>query len=268
MLALISPAKQLDLDSPLPPADVQMTQPALLTQVAPLAALLKQQSAADLARLMKLSPALAALNHERYAALNIEAECAAATTLAGRPAAYCYAGDVYRGLNARAWTSVERQRAQSQLRILSGLYGILRPMDSIAAHRLEMGTRLPNPRGASLYAYWSEAVTSTIIKILNDVGGPLVNLASAEYFKVVDTAALKRAGIEVITPVFKDGEPGAYRVISFHAKRARGLMASYILRERLEASMDLQGFDDAGYEFDAALSITAQPVFVRAPISR
>ena len=258
MLALLSPAKTLDLSSPLPAT--RPTRARLLGEAARLADVVRGLPAAELADLMGLSEDLAALTAERFAAWEPEHPPAAA-----RPAALTFAGDVYRGLaaaqrfGARDWTE-----AGKTLRILSGLYGLLRPLDLIRPHRLEMGTRLTTDRGADLYAWWGSAVTDLVAEDLAASPGPdvVVDLASQEYSRVVDR---DRLGARVVAPRFLDvpaagGEP---RVVSFFAKQARGEYAAWLVLERVRSVRALRGFAAAGYRYDADRSTPDVPTFVR-----
>jgi cytoplasmic iron level regulating protein YaaA (DUF328/UPF0246 family) len=207
---------------------------------------------------MDLSDALAALNVGRYA--DFRARPRAADL---RPAVLGFDGDVYDGLGARALDADALGFAQRHLRILSGLYGVLRPLDAMQPHRLEMGTRLANERGADLYAWWGDRPARTLKRALRAAGGgTLVNLASAEYFRAVDVAAL---GAPVVQPVFQQWRAGAWKVISFDAKRARGAMARWAIDRRAVDAEDLKGFDADGWRFDARASDARTWAFRRAP---
>lgn len=254
MLALLSPAKTLDLSSALPTR--KSTQPRLLARSAELVAVLRERSPNDLAALMGISPALAELNAERYAQF-----APPFTRRNARPAALTFAGDVYQGLAARErfdqrdWTE-----AQKTVRILSGLYGLLRPLDLIQPYRLEMGIRLATSRGATLYDYWGEAITDLVAEDLAASPGPevIVNLASDEYARAVRPLA------PVVSPRFLDeGERGHYRLVSFFAKRARGEMAAWLVRHRVRSVRALREFDGAGYRYDAGRSSPDRPTYVR-----
>jgi cytoplasmic iron level regulating protein YaaA (DUF328/UPF0246 family) len=258
MLAVVSPAKSLDFETP--PATDRFTTPRLIDDAAALAGVMASKTAPEISRLMSISPALGALNAERFAGWSEHPGPPEA-----RQALLAFDGDVYRGLDAPATFSTrDFTRAQKTLRILSGLYGLLRPLDLILPYRLEMGTRLPNPRGADLSAYWRPRVTDVLRADLEASPGPavLVNLASREYFGAVDEEAL---GARVVAPVFLDvaaagGEP---KIISFHAKRARGAMAGWLVRERVDRLRDLPAFDGLGYRYDPERSAPDAPVFVR-----
>lgn len=261
MILVISPAKALDYTSPLPElAPGLISQPDYLDQAAELITLLRNKSPAEIASLMKLSDALASLNVARYAAWSRPFDEHNA-----RPAVLAFDGDVYDGLSARTLDGEALAWAQQHLRILSGLYGILRPLDLMQAYRLEMGTKLANPRGKDLYAFWGDTQTQALNELLAaelDAGRrpQLVNLASEEYFKSVK--ADKLAG-ELITPVFEDFKDGRYKIISFYAKRARGLMCRFAIERRLSDAEDLKSFDVEGYAFAADASDARNWVFRR-----
>lgn len=254
MLTVISPAKNLDYESALP--TTAFTQPLLQNDMQELAEVCKQLSPMDLSSLMSISDKLAGLNAARFQewSLPFTAENA-------RPAMFAFNGDVYTGLDAYSLAESDLQEAQQHLRILSGLYGVLRPLDLMQAYRLEMGTKLPNPRGKNLYEFWGSIVTEALNNALAEIDtNILVNLASNEYFKVVKPRQLNA---EIITPVFKDQKNGQYKVISFFAKKARGMMARYIIESKARDVDALKGFDTAGYQFDEAMSDAKQLVFTR-----
>ena len=271
MLIVLSPAKSLDFVSPLPP--VAVTDPVLEDQAAALAKLLKPLGAPALAKLMDISDSLATLNADRFKAWSPKAGPPAA-----RPALLAFNGDVYEGLNAATLSANDLAWAQNHLRILSGLYGVLRPLDRLQAYRLEMGTRLANPRGKDLYAFWGHRITD----VLNDLllaqakkskrPPVLLNLASEEYFKSVRCRPVAATAsdpggpglqAEVVSPVFEEEKNGAFKIISFYAKRARGLMARYVTDHRIDAPDDLAAFDLEGYQFAPKVSTPLQPVFRR-----
>ncbi len=254
MLSVISPAKTLDFETPA--STTVHTQPDFLEQSRVLVEILRTYSPPQLSELMSISDKLAGLNAARFA------EWQPPFTLENaKPAAQAFQGDVYVGLEAPAFSDGDNVFAQRHLRILSGLYGLLRPLDLIQPYRLEMGTRLPNPAGKDLYAFWKGTVTEALDEAVAHSGSPvLVNLASNEYFKAVDTQRLKA---RVVTPVFKDEKRGQYKIISFHAKKARGLMAAWMIRERLDDPLGLKDFDVAGYRFNAAMSEGDTLVFTR-----
>jgi uncharacterized protein len=253
MLIVLSPAKTLDFTPA--PDGLAVTQPAFRKESAELAGIAKDLTAADLKRLMGISDKLAELNVERFHAFRSRGA-------KGVPAALAFAGDVYTGLKARELDAPALGWAQDRLRILSGLYGLLRPLDAIQAFRLEMGIKLANPRGEDLYAFWRAEVTRALAKALRGQDDPtLVNLASQEYFGAVDRAALKRP---VVTCYFKEeAEDGATRMIALFAKRARGAMARYAIDGRLDAAEGLKGFDRDGYRFAPSLSTETEWTFTR-----
>lgn len=256
MLMVISPAKTLDTTTPL--ATRQHTQPDLLEHSRELIAVLRGKSPAELAQLMSISDALARLNAGRY-----EDWATPFTPDNARPAVLTFMGDVYEGLDAASLAEDELGWLQQHLAILSGLYGVLRPLDLMQPYRLEMGTRLTNPRGANLYQFWGDTVTDVLRQRIAHSGSPvLVNLSSDEYFKSVKPKAL---GVRVVTPVFQDLKNGQYKVISFYAKRARGLMARWAVQHRVDDVEALRGFNAEGYAFDASASGPDQWVFRRDP---
>lgn len=254
MLTLLSPAKKLKsgpVETPL-----AITRPRLAEDTREIAAVAKQQSAADLKRLMRISDKLAELNAERFKAFDLDGRANSNT-----PAGLTFDGDVYWGLEATSLDQDTLHYAQDHLRILSGLYGLLRPMDAIQPYRLEMGTKMKNPRGSSLYEFWGSRIAQTLD---GDLSGhqekTIVNLASNEYFGAVDTGAL---AARVITADFiniKDGEP--HRPM-YHVKFARGLMARWILQNRVDRAEGLKDFDAEGYRFDPAKSEDGKLVFSR-----
>ena len=262
MLLLLSPAKSLDYDSPLPPG-LAHSQPHFQAQAAELIALLRQRSPQDIATLMSISDKLAALNVARYAAWQPQA-----TADNARQALLAFNGDVYEGLDAASLDLDALQWAQQHLAILSGLYGVLRPLDWLQPYRLEMGTRLANPAGAHLYAFWGARIAQHLDALLaaQPDSGPeaaepvIVHLASQEYFKSVDRQALRARVVEC---VFQDWHGGQFKIISFHAKRARGLMARWAIVQRARRVQQLQEFAAEGYAFDAAASTAQRLVFRR-----
>jgi cytoplasmic iron level regulating protein YaaA (DUF328/UPF0246 family) len=252
MLVVISPAKKLDWTE----RTIQTTQPDFLSEAAELAQTARGLSVAEIQKLMKLSDALATLNFDRFKAFT---EQPTAEDL--RPAALAFAGDTYTGLEAGSLDADEMSWAQDHLRILSGLYGILRPLDDIQAYRLEMGSRLKNPRGKNLYEFWgskiSEALNTQAQRTDTQV---VVNCASQEYFGAVDTDALAP---RVITPVFMEDKPGGPKIVSFYAKKARGSMARYIIQRRLTDPQGVLEFDTGGYQYQPGLSKPDSPGFIR-----
>jgi uncharacterized protein len=258
MLFLLSPAKSLDYDTPVPkPVARLATEPSFIAHSTELIGLLKQRSPAGIAKLMDLSDALAALNVGRY-----QSWSPSFTPANSKPAVLAFDGDVYGGLNARELSLADLRWAQQHVAILSGLHGVLRPLDKLQPYRLEMGTALANPRGKDLYAYWGD----TIAEHLNeraalDASPVIVNLASTEYFRAVDRK--KVLAPRVIDCVFEDWKNGHYKIISFFAKRARGLMARHAIQHRVATPAGLKKFDAEGYGFDAAASSRDRLVFRR-----
>ena len=228
------------------------TQPALLNHAEELLVDLKTLAPQAISSLMSLSDNLGALNYERFQAWQTPF-----TEDNARPAMLAFKGDVYQGLDADSMSADDMRWAQDHLRILSGLYGVLRPLDLMRPYRLEMGTKLANQRGSDLYQFWGDIITDELNAIGSSV---LVNLASTEYFKSVKKKAI---AARIVTPVFMDNKNGTYKIISFYAKTARGLMSSYIIRNRITDVEQLKQFDSAGYRFNPALSETDQWVFVR-----
>jgi cytoplasmic iron level regulating protein YaaA (DUF328/UPF0246 family) len=255
MLILLSPAKSLDLDTPLP-AELPHTLPEFRQEAAQLIEVLRPLAPQQVASLMHLSDALAALNVARYAAWSPRF-----TAKNARPALLTFNGDVYEGLDARSLARSDLDWAQDHLAILSGLYGVLRPLDWMQPYRLEMGTRLATPAGANLYQFWGDRLAEHLNQRLADDPAPvLLNLASQEYFKAVDRKALRPRVVEC---VFEDWKGGSWKIISFHAKRARGLMARHAIQQRARKPEDLRGFDAEGWAHDAAASSTGRMVFRR-----
>lgn len=254
MLLVISPAKSLDYETPAP--EVATTLPDFIPQSAELVDILRQKSPAELGSLMSISDSLAVLNAGRFASWSNKF-----TARNARPALFAFNGDVYEGLDARSLSGKQVDYLQSHLRILSGLYGVLRPLDLMQPYRLEMGTRLANARGKDLYAFWGDSVTATLnAELAAGKARALVNLASDEYFKSVRPKLLN---VPVITPVFEDWKGGRYKIISFYAKRARGLMARYAARKGIVQPEKLKAFDSDGYAFDESASTELTWVFRR-----
>ncbi len=256
MLALLSPAKSLDFKSKLTTS--KRTEPRLLDESAALIDVMRQKSVSDIGSLMNISEELSTLNANRYAEYKDEH-----TRKNSRPAALAFNGDVYQGLQASKFDARDFTEAQKTLRILSGLYGLLRPLDLIQPYRLEMGTRLRTERGKDLYQWWGNEVTDLVKADLEESPGTdvIVNLASGEYFSVIDPS---RLGVRVISPRFEDrDDDGKPRIVSFHAKRARGLMASWLVRSRVRTASAVTNFEADGYTFDSARSTKDTPIFVR-----
>jgi len=254
MLFVLSPAKALDFETPA--TGTPHTQPLFTQQSAELIALLRAYSPQQISELMHLSDTLAGLNVARY-----EAWSPQFTAQNSKQAALAFNGDVYGGLDAATLAPEALAWAQDHLCILSGLYGVLRPLDWMQPYRLEMGTRLPNPQGATLYKYWGAQIANYLNQRLQADATPVVvNLASQEYFKAVDRKALKARVVEC---VFEEHKNGQYKIISFMAKRARGLMARYATQQRLSLPQQLQGFNLEGYAYAPQVSEPDRLVFHR-----
>ncbi|MFD0862600.1 peroxide stress protein YaaA [Sungkyunkwania multivorans] len=253
MKIVISPAKSLDFDSALPTK--RHSEAAFLSEAERLNKLLRKKSARSLSKLMSISPALGELNWERNQSWALPFNQKNA-----RPAVYAFSGDVYRGLDIRTLPEDKLDDLQDKLRIISGLYGILKPLDLMQPYRLEMGTKLPVGAKKNLYEFWRKKVTDKLNEELEE-GELFVNLASNEYFKAIDTKALK---VPVVTPVFKDFKNGEYKTIMTFAKLARGYMTRYIIDTDAHTIDDLKGFDYEGYRYSKELSTKEDElVFVR-----
>ena len=254
MLMVISPAKTLDYQTP--PTTERFTLPEHMDDAAELIEQLRSLGPAEVAELMHLSDKLAALNVARYGSWS--REC---TPQNAKQALLAFKGDVYTGLGADDFSEAELDFAQRHLRMLSGLYGVLRPLDLMQPYRLEMGTRLSNTRGKDLYAFWGERISQWLNQALAEQGDDiLLNLASNEYFSAVRLPALRA---RVINVQFRDLKNGQYKIISFHAKRARGLMARYVIRQRIADPAQLRDFAEQGYRFAAEQSSASELVFLR-----
>ena len=213
----------------------------------------------DVSKLMGISDKLGILNFERYQTWQLPFDKNNA-----RQALFAFKGDVYTGMDAYSFDKDDIEFAQKNLRILSGLYGLLRPLDLIQPYRLEMGTKLENDRGKNLYEFWHDKITNALNKELSRADKPLlVNLASNEYFKSINTQKLNA---DIITPVFKDMKNGKYKIISFFAKKARGLMSAYIIKNKISETKQLKKFDSAGYRYNDAMSTANELVFLRNEI--
>lgn len=257
MLVVISPAKSLDFESPV--RIRKATQPDFLEDSARLVDNLRHLTPGQLSALMDISPSLGELNRDRFNAWHTPFDKHNA-----RQALFAFKGDVYLGLDAPALSAADVTYAQDHLRILSGLYGLLRPLDLIQPYRLEMGTTFKALGSTSLYDFWGERVTSALNATLQKERNPLlVNLASVEYYKVVREKQLQA---RVISPVFRDFSNGQYKIVSFFAKKARGLMSAWILRHRLKKPGDLLAFDVDGYRYSAKDSTENAPVFLRKEV--
>ena len=255
MLIVLSPAKSLDYKTPV--RVKAPTLPEFASESAKLIADLKKLAPQDVAKLMGLSDQLATLNVGRYRDWSRKF-----TEENSKPAIYAFGGDVYDGFDVKSLDAKSVQFAQDHIRILSGLYGALKPLDLMQPYRLEMGTSFKNARGKDLYAFWGSRVTDAIKKVLEKQKKPvLLNLASEEYFRVLQP---KELDCPVIAPVFQDAKDGKYKIISFYAKRARGLMARYVVENRITDPADLKGFNLDGYKYYAAESKVDKPVFRRA----
>ena len=254
MLIVLSPAKTLDFESPAPP--IAFTQPNFISESASLIAELRKRSPVEIAQMMSLSDKLVALNMTRY-----EAWTKKFTLKNSKHALLAFNGDVYEGLDASSLQVQDLEYAQQHLRILSGLYGILRPLDLMQAYRLEMGTSLITPRGKDLYAFWGDQITLQIGRELATHKNPvLLNLASDEYFKVISPKVLSQP---IVSPVFQDEKDGKMKIISFYAKRARGLMTRFVLENQIDNPGELKAFRAEGYRYNAQVSTLERPVFQR-----
>jgi hypothetical protein len=258
MLLVVSPAKKLDFESPV--ATSQFSQPNLLKHSQLLIDDCIKLSPSDIASLMKLSDKLAGLNAARFGEWSTPF-----TTENARQALLSFNGDVYAGLDAQTFNDDDFEFAQQHFKILSGLYGLLKPLDLIQAYRLEMGCKLRNSRGDNLYQFWGDIITNELNQSLQENNDDvLINLASTEYFKSVKTTLLNAT---VVTPIFKDWKNGQYKIISFFAKKARGLMARYIIQNKLTKADDIKQFDLAGYQYEPTMSKGNDWVFTRKEAS-
>jgi cytoplasmic iron level regulating protein YaaA (DUF328/UPF0246 family) len=257
MLIVVSPAKALDFETPLPTK--KHSQPVLLDRSENLASIMAGKSPDDLSKMMSISAKLADLNHERF-----QDWTTPFTTTNARPAVLAFDGDTYTGLDApNSFSERDYTHAQKVLRILSGLHGVLRPLDLIQPYRLEMGSKVTHPNGLDLYSYWGNEVTDQLNNSLADSPGAkvLVNLASNEYFSVVQP---NRFDGRIMSPRFLDAkEGGDYKIVSFFDKQARGSMAGWIVRERITTAKSLTEFNANGYRFDAGRSTPDEPTFIR-----
>ena len=255
MLVLLSPAKNMNFD-PAPDAP-PATRPVFLKEAREIAALARELSPAKLKKLMSISDKLAALNHQRFAAFRGDGK-----SNLQKPAALAFNGDVYLGLDAKTMTPADFAFAQDHLRILSGLYGLLRPLDAIEPYRLEMGSSLNSPRGRNLYDFWGKAIALEINRTLKGCKRKVViNLASSEYFSAVDVKALDA---EVIAAAFKDEKDGKLRALQFFAKRARGSMARWIVDNRIDEPEAVKKSAADGYRFRAGESTATEWLFTRS----
>lgn len=254
MLIVISPAKTLDFESI--PTTKKFSQPQLLNQSEQLIDVLTTKSPSDVEKLMGISPKLAELNVERYHQWSRPFKPSNA-----KQAILAFQGDVYTGMQADTFTEKQLEYTQDHLRILSGLYGVLRPLDLMQAYRLEMGIKLANPGGKNLYEFWDSSITNNINKQLQSIDSKiLLNLASNEYFKSVKAKAITAT---IVTPVFKDWKNDQYKMISFFAKKARGSMSAWVLKNKVKTVKKLTQFDVDGYRYNDELSDPLNPVFLR-----
>jgi cytoplasmic iron level regulating protein YaaA (DUF328/UPF0246 family) len=256
MLIVISPAKSLDFDSKA--GTRKFTEPEYLKESTQLVSQLKKLTPEDFSELMHISSKLGELNYQRYANWNTPFDLNNA-----KQAVFAFKGDVYIGLEAEKFSTADLNFAQKHLRILSGLYGLLRPLDLIQPYRLEMGSKFKNKKGNNLYEFWNNTLTQNLNNLFEKEKKPvLVNLASKEYFSAIKPSQLNA---EVISPVFKDLSKGKYRIISFFAKKARGYMAAYIIQNKIKNPDKLKLFDVEGYRYSEEDSTPSQPVFLRDP---
>jgi len=253
MLAVLSPAKKIDFDVEVPE---MVTRPQFVKESSALIEGLKELTPAEIGKLMKISPELSDLNYERYHTWK-----PSFTKKKARPAAFIFDGEAYRGLRAKEMSGQSLAYAQDHLLILSGLYGALRPLDLIHAYRLEMGTKFGVGDAKNLYAFWDDKITKLVNKELRKQEEKvLVNVASNEYFKSIKAKEIKG---EVLNCHFKEEKDGGYKAIMVFAKKARGMMARYMIENQIESKEDLKGFDLEGYSFNAALSTENDWTFTR-----
>ena len=254
MIVVISPAKTLDFN----PQSLtkKSTQPDFLDDSQELITKLAKMSKSQVGKLMGISEKLATLNVQRYRDWSLPFD-----TSNAKQSLLAFKGDVYQGFDCEDWKAADFTFAQKHLRILSGLYGVLRPLDLMQPYRLEMGTKLKNDRGKNLYEFWGSTITDAVnLSLKKSRSTALVNLASNEYFDSIQTGDV---AAPIVTPVFKDEKNGKFKIISFFAKRARGMMSNYIIRERITKPADLKKFKVGGYRFDKASSDDATFVFLR-----
>jgi len=256
MLIVVSPAKSLDFDSKA--RTRKFTEPQYLEESTQLVGQLQKLSPEDFSELMNISSSLGELNHMRYANWHTPFDLENS-----KQAIFAFKGDVYIGLEAEKFSTADLNFAQKHLRILSGLYGLLRPLDLMQPYRLEMGSRFENKKGKNLYEFWDNKLTENLNELFKQDKRPvLVNLASKEYFSAIKPKSLNA---EIISPVFKDFSNGKYKIVSFYAKKARGYMAAYIIQNRIKSPEKLKDFDVEGYWYSEQDSTPAQPVFLRDP---
>lgn len=254
MITVLSPAKTLDYETALPYEE--HTLPSFLDQSAELINVLQDYDVDDIQQLMKVSEKIAVLNVDRYQTFETPF-----TTENARPAIFAFKGDVYRDLSLSEYQAADFEFLQKHVRILSGLYGILRPLDLMQPYRLEMGTRLENPKGKNLYQFWGAKISETLNELMEEQGDDiLLNLASEEYFKSVDRVTLNG---QIVDVVFLDSKKGEFKIVSFYAKRARGMMTDYIVRNQIDDVESLKAFDTAGYYYSEERSTDTKLVFLR-----
>ena len=253
LVTIISPAKKLDY-SPIE-KNLDSTVPGLLEHSNELIKYLKSLNPQEVSSLMGLSDKLGALNYERFQEWETPF-----TKSNSKQAILAFKGDVYQGLDAESLSETELIWAQKHVRILSGLYGVLKPLDLMQAYRLEMGTKFPTNRGKNLYEFWNSIITDELNRTFSSKKATLLNLASNEYFKSINSSELKA---NVITPIFMDRKNGKYKIISFFAKKARGLMTRYVIKNQIEDIADIQNFEEGGYFFNEEMSKDNKPVFCR-----
>ncbi len=253
LVTIISPAKKLDY-SPIE-KNLDSTVPGLLAHSNELIKYLKSLNPQEVSSLMGLSDKLGALNYERFQEWETPF-----TKSNSKQAILAFKGDVYQGLDAESLSETELIWAQKHVRILSGLYGVLKPLDLMQAYRLEMGTKFPTNRGKNLYEFWNSIITDELNRTFSSKKATLLNLASNEYFKSINSSELKA---NVITPIFMDRKNGKYKIISFFAKKARGLMTRYVIKNQTEDIADIQNFEEGGYFFNEEMSEDNKPVFCR-----
>jgi len=254
MIIVLSPAKTLDYEFE---STHEYSVPAFLNQSSKLIGELKEKEPKDIASLMGLSDKLATLNYDRYQSWSASKK----VSVDSKPSMLVFKGDVYQGLKAEDLSKSEMKFAQKHIRILSGLYGILRPLDVMKPYRLEMGTKLQTSQGKNLYEFWGNKVQKNVLDELNNHKSDLlINLASKEYFTVLGKLP---EDINVVTPIFKDYKNGKYKIISFYAKKARGLMARWIIQNKVSDFESLSNFNLDGYKYSKAESTATMPVFLR-----
>jgi cytoplasmic iron level regulating protein YaaA (DUF328/UPF0246 family) len=253
MIVLISPSKTLDFAKK---SGVDFTIPDFLNESVKLINNLQKLSVPNICKLMDISPKLGELNFQRYQDFHTPF-----TQENAKQAIYAFMGDVYEGLDATSLTKPNIKYAQKHLRIISGLYGLLRPLDLIQPYRLEMGTKFANKSGKNLYEFWGDKITNKLNELLKDDKTPIiVNLASVEYFSAINKKILNG---NIVTPIFKENKNGSYKVIALFAKKARGTMASYIIKNKVDSIAGLKKFSEDGYKFNSSLSSKNELVFVR-----